>query len=533
MRLRNHTTRVVTTASTAALLAAASLVTAATSAASGQKTTGKTLTADPLSTWQTDGIVWSVEYARGVVYVGGTFGSVRPPGARPGEREVARRNFAAFDASTGELLPCAHSFTGIGDTVRALKASPDGKKLYVGGSFSKVDDSGAYSAAALNTSDCSLRKDFRPGASATVRAIETTGDTVYMGGDFTLIDNKTRNRIAAFKPNGALRPFKADLDRGVRDILAATDHGKVLVGGDFRHVNGKEERSLIALDPKTGEPVTSFPDWIPPRSAVKTLARDGDKFYLGAEGTGTGIFDGRIAGRLSDGSMIWKDTCQGATQAVLVYKGILYSGSHAHYCGVTPGGFPEGRRRHFLAQSADDMHILHWFPDTDDGLGEGNGPRSLVMADGILWAGGEFTMVNGKPQQSLTRFGAGPDVGAPEGAPRLTVADTRDGRVTLTWHAAWDRDDAELTYMLYRDGELVDKQKQRSAEWDRPDMKYTDTVAPGSRHRYTISVTDGKNTAPLSKPLEVTAVAAKRELGDLGEIPALGALGALGELRQW
>ncbi|MEU6575997.1 fibronectin type III domain-containing protein [Streptomyces sp. NPDC046805] len=496
--------RVITTASTAALLAAASLVTAANSAAGDQKTTRKMLTAHPLSTWQTDGIVWSVEYVRGVVYVGGTFDSVRPPGAKPGEKTVARKNFAAFDAVTGKLLPCTHSFTGIGDTVRALKASPDGKRLYVGGSFNYVDKAHVHNAVALNTGKCSLRKDFRPGVSATVRTFETTGKTVYVGGDFTVVNHKTRNRIAALTTSGEVLPFKLDLDRGVRAILAVPDHNEVIIGGDFRHIDGRLERSLVAVDPKTGKTVIAFPNWIPPRSVVKTLARDQDNFYLGAEGTGTGIFDGRIAARLSDGKMLWRDGCEGATQSVLVYKGVLYSGSHAHYCGTTPGGFPEGRRRHFLAQSPGDKRILHWFPDTNDGLGEGDGPRSMVMAGDILWAGGEFTEVNGKPQQSLTRFGTSRNA-APQAAPDLIrVDDSRSGHVTLTWRAAWDRDDANLTYLIYRDGVLVGKKKQQSAEWDRPDMTYTDSATTGGTHRYTIAVTDGKNTTPQSKAVKVS-----------------------------
>lgn len=505
MRLRKSTSRTATTASAVALLAAASL----TSASGAQAGHEKTLTAAPLATWQTDGVVWSVEYARGVVYVGGTFDSVRPPGAKPGEKEVTRRNFAAFDAVTGKLLPCAHSFTGGMNTVRALKASPDGKVLYVGGSFGHVDRTDVASAVALDTAGCSLRKDFRPAMGSLVRAVETTGKTVYLGGEFTVVDGRPRNRVAAFTPSGSLLPFRAGIDEPVRAILAAPDRGQVLVGGEFHSVNGRPEQALVSLNPTTGATVRSFPDWIPERSAVTSLARNGDHFYLGAEGSGTGIFDGRIAGRLSDGSMVWKDTCLGATQDLVLHKGVLYSASHAHYCALTPGGFPDGARRHFLAQSAGDKRILHWFPDTDDGIGEGVGPRALAMAGDILWAGGEFTAVNGTPQQGLTRFGAGPANTPPQESPRLTSDGSRTGKVTLVWRASWDRDDAELAYRIYRDGVLVATRKQPSAEWYRPEMSYTDEVSPGSHHRYTIAVTDGKNTTPRSAPLDVTAFAAK------------------------
>lgn len=306
-------------------------------------------------------------------------------------------------------------------------------------------------------------------------------------------------------------PFKAEIDGPVRALLAAPEFGKLIVGGNFNMVNGDLERSLVALRPVTGRTVTSFPDWLPLRSSVQALTRDQTNFYVAAEGRGTGIFDGRIAGRLGGGEMVWKDTCLGATQAVAVHNGVLYSGSHAHNCRDTPGGFDEGHfRQHFLAQSVRDRHILHWFPDTDGGTGEGNGPRSLKMAGGILWAGGEFTTVNDRPQQSLTRFAAGPDRGAPQEPPRLKASASRTGRVTLSWRAAWDRDDAVLKYLIYRDGKLVASPTGRSAEWKRPTMKFTDTVTPGSRHRYRIAVTDGQNASARSKTLVVTAVAAER-----------------------
>lgn len=508
MRLRKSTKRGATTASAVALLAAASLITASASAAEGDE---KTLTADTLAAWQTDGIVWSIEYADGVVYVGGTFDKVRPPGAKPGEKEVARKNFAAFDAATGRLLPCTHSFSGGGNTVRALKASPDDKVLYIGGSFGEVDNAGAASAVALNTANCSLRKDFRPVVSSFVRAIEVTARAVYLGGDFTRVNGQKRQRIAALTPDGSLLPFKAAIDAPVRAIVAAPGFGKLIVGGDFLEVNDEFEFKLVALRSTTGKTVGSFPNWLTPRSYVKALTRDKTNFYVASEGRGTGIFDGRIAGRLGSGEMVWKDTCLGATQALAVHNGVLYSGSHAHNCHETPGGFPEhNNRQHFLAQSVRNRHILHWFPDTDGGLGEGNGPRALRMARGVLWAGGEFTTVNGRPQQSLTRFSAGPDRGAPEDPPTLAVTDTQAGRITLTWRAAWDRDDARLKYLIYRDGQLVASPTERSAEWNRPTMTYTDSVTPGSRHRYRIAVTDGRNTSPRSNALVVTAGAAER-----------------------
>ncbi|MFG3086890.1 fibronectin type III domain-containing protein [Streptomyces antibioticus] len=501
MRLRKLRTKPVTRAAVTVLVCSTALLDASLAAAA--EGDPATLSADPLATWQPEGIVWSLAAANGVVYVGGTFETVRPPGAAPGQQQVKRRNFAAFDAKTGKLLPCAPAFTGHNHTVRAMKASPDGRVLYVGGSFAQAGSEKVANVTAIDTKTCAVLKQFKPAVSATVRAIDATDGTVYLGGDFGKVGGQARPRIAAVDRKGALLPFKAEIDQPVRALSIATKHKTLFVGGDFEAVNGQSVRSLVALNPATGATLFTYPGWFPAQSSVKTIARDDTRFFVGAEGHGPGIYDGRIAGRLTNGTMVWKDTCFGATQSVVPFKGVLYSASHAHNCNETPGGFPErGDRQHLLAQSVDDRRILHWFPDTNGGLGEEVGPRALVVSKGYLWVGGEFTKVNDKPQQGLTRFGD-TDTGAPK-VPALKLDSAQPGKVTLAWRATWDRDDAVLTYRIYRDGKLVARKTERSTYWDMPRMTYTDTVAAGSRHSYRIEVTDGTNTSAKSAALDVT-----------------------------
>jgi hypothetical protein len=52
-------------------------------------TPGVGFTADPAPTYQLNGIGWAVAVANGVIYVGGTFSAVRPPGAPGGSTRPA------------------------------------------------------------------------------------------------------------------------------------------------------------------------------------------------------------------------------------------------------------------------------------------------------------------------------------------------------------------------------------------------------------------------------------------------------------
>ncbi|MFB6711163.1 MULTISPECIES: LamG-like jellyroll fold domain-containing protein [unclassified Streptomyces] len=502
-------------AAAAALCLLAGALTAATSGGSpaAALTPPVSLTADDLTTWQTNGIVWSMAASdAGVVYTGGTFSTVRPPGADAGTSEQPAVNFAAFDAATGAPTGCSLSFTLSSGTatVRALALSPDQKTLYVGGQFGAVSGVGVSNIAAIDTATCTPRQDFKFSVSATVRALAVTADTVYLGGDFNTVAGQTRNKFAAVTTGAALKPWKADTDEVGRALELTPDGKHVLLGGDFFTVNGTTSHALAVVDATTGAVAKSYPaGFIPNTSTVQDLATDATGFYTANEGTGGGVFDGRIALNLSNFEQRWRDTCLGATQAVLVHNGVLYSGSHAHDCS-SMGEFPDQPRRHLLAQSVDDPKLLPWFPDTNDGIGEPVGPRVMAQTDKgghhYLWVGGEFTTVNGARQQGLTRFADGPDTGAPW-VPNVSLSTVAPGKVEVNWQTSFDADDGELTYRIYKDGAStpVHTTTGYSLFWDRPQLRWTDTdVAPGETHSYRISASDGTNTSAKSPALSAT-----------------------------
>ncbi|MFE7388993.1 LamG-like jellyroll fold domain-containing protein [Streptomyces sp. NPDC057582] len=508
----------VRAASTAlCLLAGALAATAVGASPAAALTPPVSLTADDLSTWQTNGIVWSMAATGGVVYAGGTFSTVRPPGAAAGTSEQPAVNFAAFDAATGAPTGCSLSFTLSSGTatVRALALSPDNTTLYAGGQFGAVNGVGVSNIAAIDTATCTPRQDFKVAVSATVRALSVTDDTVYLGGDFNTVAGQTRNKFAAVTTGAQLKPWTANTDEVGRAVQVTPDGQHVLIGGDFFTVNGTTSHALAVVDATTGAITKSYPGFIPNTSTVQDLTTDDTGFYTANEGTGGGVFDGRIALNLSNFEQRWRDTCLGATQAVLVHDGVLYSGSHAHDCS-SMGEFPDQPRKHLLAQSVNDPKLLPWFPDTNDGIGEPVGPRVMAQTDQsghhYLWVGGEFTTVNGSAQQGLTRFADGPDTGAPW-VPNVSLSTVAAGKVEVNWQTSFDTDDGELTYRIYKDGAStpVYTTTGSSVFWDRPQLRWTDTdVAPGETHTYRISASDGTNTSAKS-PAQTAIVASAAE----------------------
>jgi Concanavalin A-like lectin/glucanases superfamily len=470
-----------------------------------------TISADTASTYQTNGVVWALAYANGVVYAGGSFDRVRPPGAAPGTNETVRNNFAAFDASTGALLPCAPSAGGT--SVRALTPSPDGSTLYVGGLVTSFGGVGVQNLAALNTASCTVNTGFRPAVNGWVRAIATnsTASTVYFGGEFQSVAGEPRGLAAAVTNTGALLPWSPNAVapgdaryNSVRGLTVSGDDSRVVLGGDFNTLGGLPAMRLAIVNSTTGAILNTFPGFITSASSVRSVVSDSQNFYLGAEGTGGGVFDGRAAFNIYTGALVWRDNCLGATQAVLPYNGVLYSGSHAHNCSTTPGGYPDGSRHHLLAQSIADRTLLPWFPNTNDGIAEQNGPRALAMANGTLWVGGEFTTVNGAAQQGLTRFTPKPDHNNAS-APVPSVASYQPGQVQVRWRSVVDLDDGTLTYHVFRDGVEIGTVTGDSRFWLRPQLSFVDTVAPGSFHVYRLSVSDANSTSALGGTVGITA----------------------------
>ncbi|MFG1810552.1 DNRLRE domain-containing protein [Streptomyces sp. NPDC049040] len=496
-------------------LAAASMVGFTSAGPARALTAPVAMTADDLPTWQTNGVVWALAQADGVVFAGGTFSSVRPPGAAAGTGEQPALNFQAFDAASGAPTSCRLSFTvGSGTaTVRALAVSPDKSTLYAGGTFGAVNGTPSSNLAAIDIATCTVRDDFKVSVSAQVRGITATADTVYFGGNFTSAGGQVRQHFAAVDTTGALKSFAPAADKNGKALLVTPDGSKVVLGGDFDTVNGAASHALAVVDATTGANVRTYPGFIGATSTVQDLASDATGFYTGNEGTGG--FDGRIAVDFSTLNERWRDTCLGATQAVQVYKGVLYSASHAHNCS-SMGQFPQmDDRQHLLAESVGNPRpLLGWFPDTDDGPAgtEQIGPRALTTASeggtDYLWVGGEFTRIasNGnRPQQGLVRFADTPDTRSPS-VPQQVTATTVRGGIRIGWQASLDLDDSALTYTVYRNGARLATIGGNSTFWIRPTLGLSDTgTQPGTTYAYQVAVSDAAgNTSARSASASAT-----------------------------
>ncbi len=334
------------------------------------------------STVGVNGRVYTIVRAGNRVYIGGDFTSVR---TRSGS--VTRNHVAAIDATTGDLI--GNWNPNANNEVRGIAVSPDGGTVYLGGFFTKVGGQSRSRLAAVSAGSGSAIGSWRADASSNVYAMAQHGNTLYVGGTFGRVGNSPRRRVAAIAANsGAVRDWRASVDGWVRSIAVAPNGSRVYFGGKFNSVNGQRRRHLAALT--SGGALTS---WSPDGEyLVFALETSGSQVFAGVGGPGGRVsaFDG------TSGRRNWQTRGDGDVQALGVLDGRVYAGSHSK----TIGGV---RQANLAALRVDNGRVDTSFRPK---VNSGPGVWAIDTASRRLYAGGDFTRINDRPQERFAQFSA-------------------------------------------------------------------------------------------------------------------------------
>jgi uncharacterized repeat protein (TIGR01451 family) len=197
----------------------------------------------------------------------------------------------------------------------------------------------------------SATPDLTWGTNGKVNAILRVGNTIYLGGDFTALQDTVtdvtvpRAYIGAIDAiTGEPTSFAPSLNGSVFAFAASADGSALYVGGNFTTVNGLTQRRIVRFDTATGQ----MSSWKPtgwPNNVVRAIAVAADRVYIGGAFTSLGSATVTRLAALS----------------------------------LTTGAQVPG------------------FSASADGL-----VRDLVLASNRLWIGGNFSNVNGTSQNKLT-----------------------------------------------------------------------------------------------------------------------------------
>ncbi len=491
-----------------------------------------TVSADILPTVQVNGVVWDQVIVGDIVYVTGKFTSARPAGAAAGTSETARGNLLAYNITTGVLVSSwAPTLNAQG---RAITASADGSRIYVGGDFTSASGVTRNRVAAFTASTGAVVTSFDPNANSKVNDLVVSGSSVYLAGNFTVVATKSRTRLAAVDQiTGALTSWAPTANRNVMAIVAPAGSNKIVVGGFFDLLNGVDTKGMGALDATSGQ---SLP-WLANQkivnwgadAAIWSLTTNGQSVfgtgmtYL-VNGLDTGNFEGTFSADVATGSIQWVTGCRGDHYDAAVVGEVVYDVSHTHDCANSggnvqtqpwtlqyanawstapaAGGATNGPGA-FEGEPKPDF--LHWIPTLSAGTYTGQSQAAWTIEGNSKYVviGGEFPKVNNVAQSGLARFAVreiAPNRSGPQACAESTpvIVGIDAGTLRVSARGSWDRDDKTLTYEFLRGASTASAVVMKTLSvdatwWARPNVSFTDTTAaPGSTQRYQIRITDPK-----------------------------------------
>ena len=310
-----------------------------------------------------NGPVYAFAWDGSNLYVGGSFTAVN---------EVLVNNIAKWDGSNWSTLG-----TGVNNIVYALKW--DGTNLYAGGGFSTAGGAAASRIAKWNGSNWSA---LGSGVNSTVNAIAWDGVNLFAGGNFTTAGGSPASRIAKWD-GSAWSPLGAGVGSTVNTIISAG--AELYVGGSFTTAGGSPAARIAKWDGAAWSPLGAGVN-----STVISLVSVGTSLYVGGGFTTAG---GSPAARIAkwDGST-WSPLGSGVNSTVYSLASIgpdLYVGGMFSTAGGSPAAC-----------------IARWDGSTWSPIGSGTSSAVRAMAwDGSnLFAGGIFASAGGTIVNYIARW---------------------------------------------------------------------------------------------------------------------------------
>lgn len=425
-----------------------------------------------------NGEIWDIEVVPSLnrVFIAGNFTQLQnTTGANTGL--VNQAGLASYNYQTG-LIDTSFRPTFNGG-VTAVEASPDGTKLFVGGSFNTVNGVSKQKVASLNlTTGAPLSTfGFTNSTNNQVTALAATNSTLYVGGRFSRVNGVLRTGLAAVNAASGVvdQSFDNQLSGGigtngqlgVPQLKLTHDETKLLVVHTGRQIDGQDRLGMGIIDTRTKE-------LLPWRSTLwdDNLARVGgvtriyagdiapdDSYFVVSSGSGGDappIQDTAIAYPLdaaslqsSDVQPLWISRLFDSVYSVAITEVAVYVGGHFQWIesptaddpwpGLDNVGYGTGqglsgyglghqvvRRDHIAALNPVDGKSLEWNPLNGSNSFEGN--KAMEATPRGLFIGGDG-MMQGGVRTGRVAFYDFNTVVNPPALPDTTITTPIEGRV--------------------------------------------------------------------------------------------------------
>ncbi|HEX5018950.1 MAG TPA: PKD domain-containing protein [Actinomycetes bacterium] len=382
------------------------------------------------------GEIWDLEVVGNRVFIAGSFTTIANKTGTT--TPITQRYLAAYDYTTGRVdTTFRPTFDG---SVQAVEASPDGTKLFVGGTFHNVNGVPREKVArlSLTTGAPAGAFAFTGTTNNAVSALEATNTTVYIGGRFTRVDGVSRTGlVAANATTGAIdMQFDNQLSGGigvggtltVQQLKLTHNERKLLVVHTGRKIDGQDRLGVGLINTVTKELLpwrTRL--WDQYLDAVGGIQRiyagdiaPDDSYFVVSSGSGGDrppISDTAIAFPIAGQDFVeplWVARCFDSVYSVAISETAVYIGGHFQWNesptanqpwpGLDNVGYGTGqglsgyglgdqvvRRDHLGALDPETGTALEWNPGSNSF--EGN--KAMLATKRGLFVGGDGNIQGG------------------------------------------------------------------------------------------------------------------------------------------
>ncbi len=266
-----------------------------------------------------------------------------------------------------------------------------GNTVYIGGEFTTVGGQSRSNIAAIDATTGTLTS-WNPGAANDVFCLAVSGNTVYVGGAFFSIGGQSRSNIAAIDATtGNVTSWQPDADNNVAAL--AVSGNTVYVGGEFITISGQSRGRIAAIDATTG----AASSWNPnANDRVATIAVSGSTIYAGGSFTAIGGQSRNSIAALdatTGNASSWNPNANDRVSSIALSGSTLYAAGNFSAIGG------QGRNN-IAALSTSTGNATAWNPNPNSTV------YSLAVNGSRVYASGEFTSIGGQSRGRIAALDA-------------------------------------------------------------------------------------------------------------------------------
>jgi PKD repeat protein len=375
-----------------------------------------------------DGTVNSLTEVGDWIVVGGNFTGVQNPGA---STTMPRRSVLAFDKATGRVSTAFDLH--LNGVVYKVQAAPDGRSVYVGGSFSSAGGASVSNLVKVDVATGDLDTGFTAASlNGQVRDLEVVGDRLYVAGKFTHIGGHAQRALGTMNATtGRYDPYFGATLAGlhnpgqtgaVTDVLqiSANPAGTALMAvGNFTTVDGQARSQIARFD--IGGAAYGLSPWSTLQYTQACsrsfdtymtdveFSPDGSFFVVsstgayGGSGSNTGTSGCDVVARWANGNTagarpVWTAYPGGdTTWTVEVTEDVVYAGGHQRWQNNPSAGDRPGEgaveRTGIAALDAVNGLPYSWNPTRARGVGV----QDMVATEEGLYVGSDTELIGHTP----------------------------------------------------------------------------------------------------------------------------------------